>query len=54
LTKSLIPKIRPKRFHKYDSRDYFDDDGFGRTGDLAYYDNDGDLFYVDRMKEIIK
>ena len=31
-------------------------DSFGwlRTGDIAYYDEDGDFFVVDRLKELIK
>ncbi len=33
---------------------YVDPDGFGRTGDLGRYDNEGNLFYVDRMKTLIK
>lgn len=32
----------------------FDKDGFFCTGDLAYYDEDGYVFIVDRLKEIIK
>jgi len=33
---------------------YYDFEGFGRTGDLGYYDEEGKLYYVDRMKELIK
>ena len=33
---------------------YFDEDGFGKTGDLGYFDRHGGLYYVDRMKEVIK
>ena len=33
---------------------YFDDDGFGMTGDIGYYNENGVVFYVDRFKEIIK
>jgi long-subunit acyl-CoA synthetase (AMP-forming) len=33
---------------------YFDEEGFGRSGDLGYYNERGELFYVDRIKEIIK
>ncbi|XP_063976096.1 luciferin 4-monooxygenase-like isoform X2 [Diachasmimorpha longicaudata] len=32
----------------------FDDEGWFRTGDLAYYDDDGEFFVVDRLKELIK
>ncbi|XP_063994906.1 uncharacterized protein LOC135172648 [Diachasmimorpha longicaudata] len=32
----------------------FDEEGWFRTGDLAYYDEDGDYFIVDRLKELIK
>ena len=33
---------------------FFDDDGFGMTGDIGYYNEGGVVFYVDRVKEIIK
>jgi len=33
---------------------YFDNQGFGMTGDIGYYDNNGVLHYVDRLKEVIK
>ncbi|KAJ2947477.1 hypothetical protein O0L34_g17261 [Tuta absoluta] len=32
---------------------YLDDNGFFRTGDLGYYDDDGYFYIIDRMKEII-
>lgn len=32
----------------------FDNDGFYKTGDIAYYDEDGYFYIVDRIKEIIK
>ncbi len=40
---------RPK-----ETKEYFDSDGFGHSGDLGYYDNKADLFFVDRMKALIK
>ncbi|KPI94913.1 Luciferin 4-monooxygenase [Papilio xuthus] len=37
-----------------DSKDEFDEDGFYKTGDIAYYDEDGFFYVVDRIKELIK
>ncbi|CAG4978564.1 unnamed protein product [Parnassius apollo] len=37
-----------------DSKDDFDEDGFYKTGDIAYYDEDGFFYIVDRIKELMK
>ena len=31
-----------------------DEDGFFKTGDLGYYGEGMDIYYVDRMKALIK
>ncbi|CAI5440681.1 unnamed protein product [Caenorhabditis angaria] len=35
-------------------RDLIDSDGFMRTGDIVYFDKDGNTFICDRIKELIK
>ncbi|XP_032527004.2 uncharacterized protein LOC116777513 [Danaus plexippus] len=37
-----------------DMKNEFDEEGFYKTGDIAYYDEDGYFFIVDRIKELIK
>ncbi|XP_038217805.1 4-coumarate--CoA ligase 1-like [Zerene cesonia] len=43
-----------KGYLNKDRRDDFDDEGFFRTGDLGYYDDEGCFYIVDRLKELIK
>lgn len=37
-----------------DSSTYLDKEGFYKSGDYGYYDDDGCLFIVSRLKEIVK
>lgn len=37
-----------------DMSEYLDEDGFYKTGDVAYYDDEGFFFITDRLKELIK
>lgn len=41
-------------YHNLDSSMAFDEDGFFKTGDVAYYDEEFCFFIVDRIKEMLK
>jgi 4-coumarate--CoA ligase len=43
-----------KGYHNLDSSDVFDEDGFLKSGDIGYYDDDGYLYVVERVKEMFK
>lgn len=34
--------------------EFFDEEGFMKTGDIGHFDADADLFIVDRKKELLK
>lgn len=36
------------------SDELIDNEGYVRTGDIGYYDNEGYFYIVDRLKELIK
>ncbi|KAL1473382.1 hypothetical protein MTO96_022321, partial [Rhipicephalus appendiculatus] len=35
-------------------KEFMDDNGWCRSGDIMYYDEDGRVYFVDRMKDMIK
>ena len=37
-----------------ENKEYFDNQGFGHSGDIGYYTENGEVFYTDRLKELIK
>ncbi|XP_044258783.1 4-coumarate--CoA ligase 1-like [Tribolium madens] len=41
-------------YYKADCSDIFDEDGFLKTGDVGYYDTNGCLYIVERLKEMFK
>lgn len=43
-----------KGYYKMDSSAAFDKDGFVKTGDIAYYDDDQCIYVIERIKEMFK
>lgn len=41
-------------YHNLDASVAFDEDGFMKTGDIVYYDEEFCFFIVDRLKEMLK
>ncbi|CAB3404443.1 unnamed protein product [Caenorhabditis bovis] len=49
------PQLMKGYWKKQDlMKEILDEDGFMRTGDIVYYDKNGDTFICDRAKELIK
>lgn len=36
------------------TREMLDEEGYLKTGDIGYYDEDGCFFIIDRLKELVK
>lgn len=43
-----------RRYHKVDPRETFDADGWFRTGDLGWVDDEGRIHFEQRIKDVIK
>ncbi|KAI4458430.1 long-chain-fatty-acid--coa ligase [Holotrichia oblita] len=50
----LKSKFYMTGYHNQDSSMHFDQDGFFKTGDMGYYDEDHCFFLIDRVKETFK
>ena len=37
-----------------DNKEFFTEEGFAHTGDLGHYDSQGNLYFKDRVKEMMK
>ena len=37
-----------------ETQKFFDSDGFAHVGDLVTYDEEGKIYYIERIKEMIK
>ena len=49
------PQVTPGYWKREDAnKQHFSANGFFRTGDIGYFDDDGLLFIIDRLKEVIK
>lgn len=41
-------------YYNYDSSDRFDEDGYLKTGDVVYYDEEHSFFFVERYREALR
>lgn len=52
---AIINKLHAGYYkNEYETAHTIDKDGWLHTGDIGYIDDDGDVFLVDRIKELIK
>ncbi|KAK9877880.1 hypothetical protein WA026_020106 [Henosepilachna vigintioctopunctata] len=49
----LKNKFLMNGYYKLDSSSVFDSDGWFRTGDLAYFDENGCIYILDRIKDLL-
>ncbi|XP_050311850.1 uncharacterized protein LOC126747336 isoform X2 [Anthonomus grandis grandis] len=50
----IDPEFTTRGYYRQDSSSAFDSDGWMRTGDIVYYDEDYCFYIVDRIKEMLK
>ena len=53
LVRSLT-RMRGYLNRKQDTQEFFTEEGFAQTGDLVHYDSQGNLYFKDRVKEMMK
>ena len=54
LPNSLSQVMKGYLNRQRETAEIIDSEGWLHTGDLGYYDEDGDFYVVDRLKELIK
>ena len=50
----LVPSMKGYLNNSEATAEFFTDDGFAAMGDLGYFDEEGKLFFKERMKDVLK